>query len=583
MAFSGKGKYLVTAFFTASAIVFAAAMPSHASTVNVTASNSNNNLGTIKGVVRDQAGSPIADATVAIFRLGTSKLLKQVNSNNDGSFLARIIPGTYTVLAVAQGFNPVTLADVSVNKSAALVYGFRLERAGSGNTLPEKRADRNSSKWRIRAAQMQRAIYQNRETSKDKETAANVTVEESLPVDESPTTADRRTQGVVETYVAANKDGNYAGVNFAAMTPAGDNAEFVFSGQIGKGANAPLRFGVDAKFRPNSSHQIRINTSFANIGNISIAGDERQLGQFSVQATDEWKIREGVILVYGFDYSRFVGAGSESSISPRVGFQYDIDAKTRFQTAFTSQAEERTWSQAVEFEGAEVLFREPVSVQDIFVSNNKPKLNRSQRLEFGIERVLDNSSSIEANVFFDTAFGRGVGLTAMPLDVLDPTEFSDLVVNQQGNARGLRVVYNRRLSSTFSAAAGYSFGNGQRLSPEAITNPSEAFDEAIFQSFFGQFSADLRTGTSVKTVYRLSPQATVFAIDPFKGRLAIYDPGLSVLVTQNLPNLGLPFRAEAIVQARNMFGFQTGVSGEEGGLRLSGQQRSLRGGILVRF
>ncbi len=583
MAFSGKGKYLITAFFAASAIVFAAAMPGRAATITVTAENNNKNLGTIKGVVRDQAGSPIADATVAIFRLGTSKLLKQVNSGNDGSFLARIIPGTYTVLAVAQGFNPVTLSDVAVNKSAALVYGFRLERAGSGNTLPEKRADRNSSKWRIRAAQMQRAIYQNREAKKGEETAANVTVDESLPVDETPSTSNRRNQAVVETYVAATKNGNHAGINFAAMSPVGDNAEIVFSGQIGKGSNAPQRFGVDAKFRPNSSHQIRVNTSFANIGNITIAGSEKALGQFSVQATDEWKIREGVILVYGFDYAKFVGAGSESSISPRLGFQFDIDSKTRFQTAFTTQTEERTWTQAVEFEGAEVLFREPVSVQDVFVSNNKPQLNRSQRLEFGIERVLDNSSSIEANVFFDTAFGRGVGLTAMPLDVLDPSEFGDVVVNQQGNARGVRVVYNRRLSSMFSAAAGYSFGNGQRLSPNAITSPSEAFDEAIFQSFFGQFSADLRTGTSVKTVFRLSPQATVFAIDPFKGRLAIYDPGLSVLVTQNLPNLGLPFRAEAIVQARNMFGFQTGVNGEDGSLRLSGQQRSLRGGILVRF
>ncbi len=558
-------------------------MPGHASTVTVAAEN-NSNLGIIKGVVRDQGGSPISDATVAIFRLGTSKLLKQVSSANDGSFLARIIPGTYTVLAVAQGFNPVTLSDVSVNRSTELVYGFRLERAGSGNTLPEKRVDRNSSKWRIRAAQMQRAIYQNREGKKPAdETTANVTVDERIASDETPDSSNRRNQAVVETYYAGTKNGNYAGVNFAAITPVGDNAEFVFSGQFGKGTNAPQRFGVDAKFRPNSTHQIRVNASIANIGSISVAGSEKSLGQLSVQATDEWKIREGVILVYGLDYSKFVGAGGESAFSPRLGFQYDIDSKTRFQSAFTTQTEERTWAQAVEFEGAEVLFREPVSVQDIFVSNNKPQLNRSQRLEFGIERVLDNSSSIEANVFFDTAFGRGVGITAMPLDVLDSAEFSDVVVNQQGNARGLRVVYNRRISSIFSAAAGYSFGNGQRLSANAISDPADAFDEAIFQSFFGQFSADLRTGTSVKTVYRLSPQATVFAIDPFKGRLAIYDPGLSVLVTQNLPTLGLPFRAEAIVDARNMFGFQPGVTGEEGSLRMSGQRRSLRGGILVRF
>src|SRR5205823_4514136 len=121
------------------------------------------NLGTIKGIVRDEAGNPISDAVVGIFRSGTTTLLKQVSSATDGSFLARIIPGTYTILAVAQGFNPVRLLGVEIGRSAEVSYGFNLERAGSGNTLPEKRADKNSSKWRIRAAQMQRSIYQNRE------------------------------------------------------------------------------------------------------------------------------------------------------------------------------------------------------------------------------------------------------------------------------------------------------------------------------------------------------------------------------------------------------------------------------------
>src|SRR4029078_2878816 len=102
-------------------------------------------LGIIKGIVRDGGGNPIADATVAIFKAGTAKLLKQVKSASDGSFLTKIIPGTYTILAVAQGFNPVTLKAVEVERSSELVYGFNLERAGSGNTLPEKRLERNRS------------------------------------------------------------------------------------------------------------------------------------------------------------------------------------------------------------------------------------------------------------------------------------------------------------------------------------------------------------------------------------------------------------------------------------------------------
>ena len=168
-------------------------------------------LGMIKGIVRDEAGNPIADAMVAIFRVGTSQLLKQVRSAADGSFLASVVPGTYTVLAVAQGFNPVTLAEVQVNRSAELTYGFKLERSGSGNTLPEKRADRNSPKWVIRAAQNSRSIYQNQEDENpvdENQIAQNEKVEESIGVSEDEETETRRKgQTVVETFVANSGDG----------------------------------------------------------------------------------------------------------------------------------------------------------------------------------------------------------------------------------------------------------------------------------------------------------------------------------------------------------------------------------------
>jgi hypothetical protein len=182
----------------------------------------------------------------------------------------------------------------------------------------------------------------------------------------------------------------------------------------------------------------------------------------------------------------------------------------------------------------------------------------------------------------DTTLARGIGLTSFPaaFSGVDGTEF---VGNQQGNTQGIRFVYARRLSGHLSTSAGYSFGNGQRLSANGISNPAELFENEFFHSFFGQINADLNTGTSVRTVFRLSPQATVFAIDPFQGRLAIYDPSLSILVTQNLPTLGLPIYAEAVFDARNLFDFQAAVAGDEGVLRLNSHRRSFRGGILVRF
>ena len=549
----------------------------------------NSNLGTISGVVRDETGNAIAGATVAIFRVGTSRLLKQVRSATDGSFLAKILPGTYTILAVAQGFNPVTLPAVQVERSTPLVYGFNLERSGSGNTLPEKKVDRNSSKWRIRSAQTNRSIYQSVEgdTPVDETALSQAETQEveTESSDAEENSNERRGQTVVESYFANSADGNVTGLNFARLQPLGETAEIVFIGQLGTrngGFTGLNRFQANVKFRPLENHQIHLNSAVVNIGKISLENREQTLGQFSFQALDEWRINRSVIVVFGFDYSRFFGAGDDFSISPRLGFQFDINSRTRFRTAYTAQTEQMNWQNVVELEGTQVLFREPVSIQDIAVESEVPLMNRSTRLEFGIERVLSNKSNIEATVFFDTIINRGVGLTSIPFNFSDG-EINKFVANQQGGANGVRVVYSRRISGRFSAAAGYAFGNGQEFSEEGLTNPGNIFASDFFQTFFGQFDAALKTGTQIRTIYRFSPQATIFAIDPFQGRLAIYDPNLSVTVTQSLPNLGLPIRAKATFDARNLFDTQANINGEQGILQMNSQRRNLRGTISVRF
>jgi hypothetical protein len=361
-------------------------------------------------------------------------------------------------------------------------------------------------------------------------------------------------------------------------------AKVVLAGQLSSSKVGPSRFETQINYRANSKHQFRANTSIGRLGTVHSGTSESQLGQFSAQALDEWTIREGVILVIGVDYSQFLGASKDSAVSPRLGLQFDANPKTRFHAAYTTQTEQRSWSDVIELEDNQVAFQEPVAVNDLVTVNDRPQLNKSRRFEFGIERVLDNKSSVETTAFFDLTTGRGVGLANIPLDTLEGTGFGEFVANQQGKSQGVRVVYNRRISSILSAGAGYSFGSGQKISDNAFSDPAHIFENGLFQSVFGQVSADFSsTGTNIRTIYRLSPQATVFAIDPFQGRLAIYDPSLSVMVTQSLPTLGLPIHAQAIVDARNLFGFQTGISSEDGILRLNSQQPMLRGGILVRF
>jgi hypothetical protein len=560
---------------------------------------------TVSGSVRDNKGNPISGAIISLIKTGADEVVKQVKSAADGSFIAKIAPGRYNLRAIAVGFNAVLFDAVQVRAADEVSYRFNLEPVGSGKTAPERRKDRDDRKWILRSQRSGRSIFQIGEgedetisavlaarNADDAETTAeplDTLVTQTSRASEE-TSSQARTQGVVETYFAASSSthsSNVLGLNFALARPLGERVDLIFAGQTGQGSSAPQRLETIASVRATDKHRIRLSAGAALLNNFT--GTNRphgeKLGQISLRAIDEWVVRDGVVVVLGLDYSRFVGASDARSISPRFGLQFDVNPRTRVRAAYAPAGDWETAAQSVaEFEDAEVIFRQPVSTPVALV-DGRAVMERSRRLEFGVERVLDNESSVEATAFFDTTSNRGVGLFSGPLSAFSGEAGAPLsnVVNQEGSARGLRIVYTRRISRVFTASAGYSVGRGQRLSAKGVTDPSGLFDNGIFQTAAVQMNADLDTGTRVRTVFRFSPRATVFAIDPFAGRLAVYDPSLSIQVTQELPTFGLPVRAEAVIDARNLLDTLTGTEDGETWLSVDQARRSLRGGISVRF
>ncbi|HEX3560342.1 MAG TPA: carboxypeptidase-like regulatory domain-containing protein [Pyrinomonadaceae bacterium] len=579
-------------------------------------------LGTISGTVLDSRGNPVAGALVKILRDGFNEVVKETKSATDGSFVARVTPGRYLVRALADGFTPATFTSVQVAPATELVYRFNLQPAGEGRTAPERRADRDNPKFRIRAEQARRSIF-NAGDAEDKtvrkvldevadeeqsadEAGSSAGVRVASADEQTAATGEKRTgrtrtQGYVETFFADSSTpgvGTYAGVNFAVSTPVNRQLDLVFAGQTGEfermEATARIRAGARHRLSatiggarlPAVASPRTADASRAGLGFLSAARGGDKLEQMSVRAVDEWVVRDGVVLVVGLDYSRFFGAGDAHSLTPRLGIAYDANARTRVHASLAPGADSSTRADGVEFEDGQMVFKEDAG-QAVALVDGQAVLNRSHRLEFGVERVLDGNSSVETSAFFDTVNGRGVGLLSVPAGGLTRAGGAALldIANQQGGAQGLRVVYTRRIGEHLKASAAYAFGRGQKLSPEgALASPNQLFRGAFFQTAAAQLDANVLDGTSVRTILRFSPSAAVFAIDPFAGRLAVYDPSLSILVTQELPSFGLPVRAEATIDARNIFDVLTRAEEGDGGqLTLGALRRSLRGGISVRF
>jgi hypothetical protein len=559
------------------------------------AASSNKSLATITGSVRDNRGNPLAGALVSLVREGV-KTVKEARTDRQGNFLAKVVPGRYGIKAIATGFSEVVFTSVDVKAQQELVYRFNLEPVGYGNTLPERRRDRDDVKWTLRSAQTKRSIFQVQEGEDSTiQAVTDAEIAESSPMETAPespaeTTSDSRskTHGVLENYFANNELGSsYVGFNFAVATPVSDQVELIFSGQTGSG-DAPERVEATTLFRAGHRHRVGVTAAAGHFKTpvwTSKLNDLHDLqGQVSLRAVDEWIVRDGIVIVMGLDYSRFIGAGGAHAFSPRFGVQYDANARTRVKAAFASGGDEDGIQSVATFENEQVVFRRQ-AVRPVAFIDGQAVLERSHRLEFGVERVLDNTSNVEATAFFDTTSGRGVGLLSGPGSAFSGKAgqaFID-IANQQGSSRGIRVVYTKRLNRVWTASAGYAFGRGQQLSAAGFATPADLFENGYFQTAALQLSAGFHTGTQVRTVLRFSPEATVFAIDPFAGRLGVYDPSLSIQVTQDLPSFGLPVRAEAILDARNLLDAQTSSDSGETLTFTGNNRRSVRGGISVRF
>jgi hypothetical protein len=146
----------------------------------------------------------------------------------------------------------------------------------------------------------------------------------------------------------------------------------------------------------------------------------------------------------------------------------------------------------------------------------------------------------------------------------------------------VRVLYTRRLSRTLTGKVGYAVGDGLALAPDALAHPDDLFRSTTFQVFTGQLEADLDTGTHITAVYRFSPNAVVFAIDPFAGRMAAYEPSASFIVAQSIPVPDFfPGRWEALVDVRNVFASVPATEDRE--LVLADCSRLIRAGLSFRF
>jgi Carboxypeptidase regulatory-like domain/TonB dependent receptor len=558
-------------------------------------------LALVTGTVKDEHGSPLLGAVVALFQpQPRGREILSVKTDAHGKFSANIAPGIYRLRATAEGFVARILPRINIDRPVRVIYDFQLKRT---NTLVQKRGDSDDYRWIARSVPRQVLNLQEGEETEEAPEAAIEVTDGAAAGSENP--ARPPFHGMTQLVAAGSADragepgSNFFGTNFAFSGTLPGNLEMALIGQKGMGHFAPNRLSAIASIRPVDKHQVTASIGYGRITRelsnaiLSNSIGDNSLEQFSVSAIGSWQVFRPLILIYGFDYSSFLGSATSQSdsILPRFAVQYAPSSRLRLNAGVTPGADQ--YRSAVESFNTENIQASFEDAPPEVAFNETPIPDRSQRFEAGIERIFgDGDSALEASAFYDLISGHGVGVLALPLEASPETqatlqEVAHRVTAMNGAARGIRVIFRRNLDENLTASIGYSVGRGMRfnnLMTEPET-PADIFKGGFFQVATARLDIDLKqeTGTSISTVIRLSPSAVVFAIDPFAGRMSIYDPNINIYVTQELPSFGLPGRWQALVDLRNLLDRATGI--EDGNINIiaARARRTLRGGLAFRW
>jgi len=540
--------------------------------------------GSITGYVRSAAGVPQMGAMVEV--LGTAAYNLRVFTDESGFYSASgLLPGVYSVKAYSTSFLPALREHVGLRPGSSVMVNLKLSGLFEAIQFPAMRgpADDDDWKWVLRSASNRPILRMLDDGSLVAASAGD------------KHNADKHDLKGTLSFVAGSGSGGFGSssdmnTGFSLERSLFSSGTVALRGNVGYNGGSPntvLRASYSHTMADGSKPEMAF--TMRRLAAPGINGYGTALQAMALSASDKFSLGDILELRFGSELQTIQFLGRVTAFRPFGSADLHLSPNTVVEYRYTTSEPDSRMEKGFDSAPADLSEYGPRVSMASFSST----VERANHHELSLSHRIGDTS-VQVAMYTDRVADpalTGVGDTSADAGDVLPDMYSETFTyrGKELDARGMRMVLERKLASDLTATLDYGYGGVLDLSKTDV-----ALQDARRETYVrdrhtasAKFSGTL-PGAKTRWIasYRWISGQALTPVDMFNQSAGQSDPYLNFFIRQPIPGTGfLPGHMDAVVDIRNLLaqGYVP-VMGQDGRtVYLVQSARTVRGGVAFTF
>jgi hypothetical protein len=540
--------------------------------------------GSITGYVRSAAGVPQMGAMVEV--LGTAARNLRVFTDENGFYSASgLLPGVYSVKAYSTSFLPALREHVGLRPGSSVMVNLKLSGLFEAIQLPAMRgpADDDDWKWVLRSASNRPILRMLEDGSLVAASAGD------------KHNADKHDLKGTLSFVAGSASGGFGSssdmnTGFSLERSLFSSGTVALRGNVGYNGGSPntvLRASYSHTMADGSKPEMAF--TMRRLAAPGINGYGTALQAMALSASDKFSLGDILELRFGSELQTIQFLGRVTAFRPFGSADLHLSPNTVVEYRYATSEPDSRMEKGFDSAPADLSESGPRVSMASFSST----VERAHHHELSLSHRMGDTS-VQVAMYSDRVADPaliGVGDTSADAGDVLPDMYSETFTyrGKELDARGMRVVLERKLASDLTATLDYGYGGVLDLSKTDVALQDARRDTYVRDrhTASAKFSGTL-PGAKTRWIasYRWISGQALTPVDMFNQSAGQSDPYLNFFIRQPIPGTGfLPGHMDAVVDIRNLLaqGYVP-VMGQDGRtVYLVQSARTVRGGVAFTF